>query len=82
MGKCVVDLRQAQLDAPDIVVTAVALMGDVQVIVPDGVDVELTGFALMGNKRDRTRDAERVPGAPRIRVHAFVLMGEAAVRSR
>jgi hypothetical protein len=81
MGKSVVDFRRAQLGSPEVDVTAVAMMGDVHVIVPDGVEVELTGFALMGNKRDRTSGAEPAPGAPRIRVRAFALMGEVSVRS-
>jgi Domain of unknown function (DUF1707)/Cell wall-active antibiotics response 4TMS YvqF len=81
MGESVVDFSRAQLDAPDVVVTAFALMGEVEVVVPEGVDVELTGFALMGEKRDRTVDVEPLPGAPRIRVRAFALMGEVTVRS-
>jgi hypothetical protein len=81
MGESVVDFSRAQLDAADVVVTAVAIMGEVKVVVPEGVEVELTGFALMGGKRDRTVDVEPVPGAPRIRVRAFALMGEVTVRS-
>jgi hypothetical protein len=81
MGEAVVDFSRAQLGDSDVVVTAVAVMGEVKVIVPEGVDVELTGFALMGTKRDRTAAAEPLPGAPRIRVRAFALMGEVTVRS-
>ncbi|MGH2995125.1 MAG: DUF1707 SHOCT-like domain-containing protein [Gaiellaceae bacterium] len=81
MGKSVVDLRHARLDAAEIVVTAIAHMGDVTVIVPEGVEVDVSGFALMGSKRKRTSDVEPLPGAPRVHVRAFVLMGEVTVRS-
>jgi Domain of unknown function (DUF1707)/Cell wall-active antibiotics response 4TMS YvqF len=81
MGETVVDFSRAQLSGPEVVVNAVAIMGEVKVVVPEGVDVELTGFALMGEKRDRTVDVEPLPGAPRIRVRAFALMGEVSVRS-
>ena len=47
MGGAELDLREAEL-ADEIVITAVTVMGGIGIAVPEGVSVELGGFALMG----------------------------------
>jgi hypothetical protein len=80
MGGCEVDLRDAEIEAPEIVITAIAVMGGIEVIVPEGVEVELGGFVLMGGKGSKVRGTPR-PGAPRVRVRAFGLMGGISVET-
>lgn len=82
MGGADLDLRQAVLAGPEVEITAVAVMGGVDVTVPDGVHVEVTGFALMGANQDNCRGAEPPPGAPVVRVRAFSLMGGIDVHRR
>ena len=48
---------------------------------PDGVEVELGGFDLMGDRELRLAPVPRVPGTPLIRVKAYTLMGDVKVRS-
>jgi len=48
MGGCELDLRQAEVEGPEVVINAWAIMGGVDVIVPEGIAVELTGFGIMG----------------------------------
>ena len=81
-GSCQLDFRRAEIEGPEIRVTAFALMGGVDVIVPEGIDVELTGVAVMGGKHLRVADVAALPGSPVIYVRAFALMGGVGVRSR
>lgn len=81
MGDCTIDLGAAEFGGQEIVVTAVSVMGDVTVLVPEGVDVELGGVALMGAKNDQVRPVPVVAGTPLVRVRAVAVMGEVTLRS-
>ena len=82
MGKCHVDLSRAEIDGPEIVITAVGFMGEVEIVVPEGIDVEVTGLSVMGSKTIAVRDVPVLRGSPQILVRAFPIMGEVTVRSR
>jgi class 3 adenylate cyclase len=82
MGGCEMDLRQAEIEGPEVVITAVAFWGGVHVIVPEGIDVQLEGFSFMGGRNLRVRDVPIVPGSPRIRVRGYAVMGGIDIRSR
>jgi class 3 adenylate cyclase len=81
MGGVCLDLRQAEIEGPEVVITAVAFMGGIDVIVPDGVEVVMTGFAFMGGRDNRVR-GNPLPGTPLIRVRGFAFMGGITVRTR
>jgi class 3 adenylate cyclase len=83
MGGCELDLRQAEIDGDELVITAVAFWGGIDIIVPDGIDVDLTGVPILGGKDLKIRDDVPItPGAPRVRVRAFPVMGGVTVRSK
>lgn len=82
MGSCRLDLREAQFDAPEVLIDAVAILGSVGVMVPEGMEVEFDGFAIMGGKECRLANVPAVPGAPRIRVRVFGLCGAVKVRTK
>ena len=82
MGGVELDLRRAELTSNDVEILAVAVMGGVEIVVPEGVEVEVSGIALMGAKEERIPDAPVPPRAPRIHVRAFALMGAVEVRSK
>ena len=82
MGECKIDLRQAVIDAPLIVVDALAIMGTVEVIVPEGVQVELQGIAIMGAKTMRMSDTQALEGAPVVRITGLAVLGEIKVRNQ
>jgi class 3 adenylate cyclase len=82
MGGCEMDLRQAEIDGPEVVITAVAFWGGVKIVVPEGIDVQLEGFSFMGGRDLKLRDVPIVPGSPRIRVRAYAVMGGIEIRSR
>ncbi|MBG0830866.1 DUF1707 and DUF2154 domain-containing protein [Planomonospora sp. ID67723] len=80
MGDVLLDLREAEVRTGAVVdIAATAIMGDVKIIVPDGVDVDLEGIAIMGDKKVQVIEAPPGANAPRIRVKAFALMGDVKV---
>ena len=81
MGGCYLDLRNAEFSGDDIVINVATVMGSVDIVVPEGIEVELSGIPLMGSKALRVRDVPPVPGSPRVRVRALAIMGSVSVRS-
>jgi hypothetical protein len=41
MGGCVLDIRNAEVEGPEVVINAIAVMGGIDIIVPEGIEVEL-----------------------------------------
>lgn len=82
MGGCLLDLRRAEIDGPEVVITVITIMGGAEVIVPEGIDVEVSGFVLMGGRDLRLSGAPVLPGAPLVRIRAFGLMGGVSVRNK
>jgi Domain of unknown function (DUF1707)/Cell wall-active antibiotics response 4TMS YvqF len=80
-GDIELDLRQAAVPSGEVTIRAIAPFGDVEVIVPDGVSVELSGVSVFGRKKVDVRNA--VPGAPApvVRVRAATIFGGVLVRS-
>jgi Domain of unknown function (DUF1707)/Cell wall-active antibiotics response 4TMS YvqF len=82
MGGADLDLREAVLDGPEVEITVWSLMGGSDVIVPEGVHVELEGFALLGGNSLRLDGPPPPAGAPVVRVRAWSLMGGTDVRTK
>ena len=64
------DLRDAVMDQPSASVTLLLACGNVDVYVPEHVNVEVSGVTVFGHLRDRGRDVA-APDAPTIRVRAI-----------
>ena len=83
MGGSELDFREAILPQGVTEVTAVAVMGGVEIIVPPGVRVETAGMALMGGFEDASEDPEyHTPATPVIRVKGFAFMGGIEIHTR
>ncbi len=80
MGECVLDLRQAELEHRSNHILAVAVMGSIDIIVPEGIDINVSGAAIMGSKELRGGYSQPLPGSPTIHVTCIALMGEVQVR--
>jgi Domain of unknown function (DUF1707)/Cell wall-active antibiotics response 4TMS YvqF len=80
-GDVELDLRQAAVPTGQVQISAVAPFGDIEVIVPDGVIVELSGFSLFGRKKVDVRRSSSVHAAPVVRVQGFTVFGSVLVRS-
>lgn len=81
MGGCDLDLGQALVEGPVTEIRVFSLMGGSDIRAPDGLDVELSGFAFMGgNDVDREQTSPPAPGAPVVRVHAYSVMGGTSIK--
>jgi uncharacterized protein DUF1707 len=70
LGNIDLDLRQATLERDVVTVVAIGLFATLDVYVPEGVEVDLHGFALGGHKRANGNDPPPQPGTPLVRVFA------------
>jgi hypothetical protein len=81
LGGVELDLREAQFSEPEVTLHAYTLMGGIQITVPEDVDVDVSGIAFMGGF-DHNASGPGVPGAPRLRVIGFAMMGGVEVRRK
>jgi hypothetical protein len=79
LGDCHLEMQHAVIRQPVTIVDASVRLGSVTIFVPDGVEVRMTGKAVLGAKSAELRGEPR-PGAPVIEVHCDVLLGSVTVR--
>lgn len=79
MGGCELDLRQAEIEHDEVTLTIFTVMGGTEVYVPEGVEVDVGGVAIMGGNEEHGHDAPPRPGTPLIRLRLLTLMGGAEV---
>jgi Domain of unknown function (DUF1707)/Cell wall-active antibiotics response 4TMS YvqF len=72
-GNIDLDLRQATLEGDVITIVALGMFGAIDVYVPEGVEVDLHGFALAGHRRARGNDPPPQPETPLVRVFTLSL---------
>jgi class 3 adenylate cyclase len=78
-GNVDLDLRQAEFDGAVASLTALVLFGNIDLYVPEGVEVDLGGLAVFGHRHEWGRDVPPLPGTPLLRVHVYSLFGTADV---
>jgi hypothetical protein len=81
MGESKIDLRNALIESPEIELRMYLMMGEQQIIVPEGIEVDVTGFVFMGEKRVDVADTRPRPGVPRLHIRVVGLMGEIKIRT-
>lgn len=83
-GGAEIDFRDVALPAGVTEVTAIAVMGGVEIVVPPGVRVQLDGTAFMGGfaYADSRAIPATDPDAPVVRVTGFACMGAVEVDYR
>jgi hypothetical protein len=80
MGNCRLDLRGALIGGPVTVIDARVLMGSLEVVVPQGVEVELEGASFMATRKSKLNGPPPPTGAPVVRITGFAVMGSVTVR--
>ncbi|MEV0129272.1 DUF1707 domain-containing protein [Dactylosporangium sp. NPDC050688] len=80
-GGGTIDLRDARFRYGELKIRAVAVMGGVEVIVPDDAEVHVTGTGVMGGFDHGATSVGR-PGAPRIVVTGLAFWGGVTVRRK
>ena len=80
-GSVKLDLREAVLPGPEVDIEARASFGSVEVIVPEGVLVELSGGGALSSQ-DLKVQGDAPEGAPLLRIHHRGVCGSLTVRSK
>jgi len=72
-GGVQIDLRHARFAERQSIITAVAIMGGVEIIVPDDINVDVTGIGFMGafTLEDKSGAPPAAPTAPTVKVNGF-----------
>ncbi|GAB3579531.1 DUF1707 domain-containing protein [Amycolatopsis endophytica] len=82
-GGVEMDLRNARFAERNTTITAVAIMGGIDIVVPDDIIVEVTGFGFMGafesQERGEVSPEPPPPGAPVVKVTGFAFWGGVTV---
>lgn len=81
MGGSDLDLRQAVVEDDEVCITVWSLMGGSTITVPEGVVVEMGGFALLGGDDLDMEGQTPRAGAPTLRLRTYSLMGGSTVRT-
>jgi hypothetical protein len=81
MGGGSLDLREASIAEGQVTIRAFTLMGGIEVIVPETVELHVHGIGIMGGI-GRPRGKPAPPGAPVVVVTGFALMGGIDVRQK
>jgi hypothetical protein len=80
-GDVQIDLRPLRTAANRVELHLSTVFGSVDVIVSEGVDAELDGWTLFGERRTDLAPVRRLPGTPLVVVHARTVFGDLRLRS-
>ncbi|MGY1689543.1 DUF1707 domain-containing protein [Geodermatophilus sp. SYSU D01105] len=80
-GDIRLDLRNLRTDAERIDLVLGTVFGDVDVIVAEGVDAEISGWTVFGDRKTQLAPVPRVAGTPRVVVRARTVFGDLKLRS-
>jgi hypothetical protein len=79
MGGGTIDLRDARFAEPQATIRVFALMGGIEILVPEDVEVVLHGVPILGGV-DGPSGGNPPPGAPRVTIIAVAVMGGVDVK--
>ncbi|MFK4222956.1 DUF1707 domain-containing protein [Streptomyces sp. NPDC019890] len=83
MGGGELDLREARFEDRETVIRCFAVMGGVQIVVPPGLNVEVSGIGFMGGFGEHgSVESAPDPAAPRVKITGFALMGGVGVERK
>ena len=81
MGGGEIDLREARFADPVVTINVVALMGGVEIIVPEDATLRVTGIGIMGGF-DHGASGSGAPGGPTVVVNGVAIMGGVDVKRK
>ncbi|AUI63474.1 DUF1707 domain-containing protein [Amycolatopsis sp. BJA-103] len=76
-----IDLRHARFAEKNTTITAVAIMGGIDIVVPDDINVDVTGIGFMGafELEDRAGTPAAPPTAPTVKITGLAFWGAVTV---
>ncbi len=81
LGDVTIDLAEANSTPTEINIYAWAILRDVEVIVPTGTQVQLTGGGLFGHLANETPDVPPDKRQRTVRIHGHTLASDITVRA-
>ncbi|MCW3039828.1 MAG: hypothetical protein JWM31_1733, partial [Solirubrobacterales bacterium] len=81
-GNVHLDLREVLLPGPRADIHVRVVLGWMQIVVPEGVEVRFEGDGTLTNREVRLRAVPVPPGAPVVVIHLSGFLGSVSVRSR
>lgn len=83
-GGAEIDLRQARFADKHCTITAIAIMGGIQITVPDDINVDVTGIGFMGGfvLEDKSGAPPAPPTAPTVKINGLGFWGGVVVYRR
>lgn len=82
LGSTSLDLRQAVLPGPEVEIELKTVLGSVEVVLPEGAEVEVTGGGTLFERTLHLDGPPPAPGAPVVRIHVRGALGSATIRDR
>lgn len=80
LGEVTLDFTEAIVRTSEVVIQAAVVLGNLTIIVPEGIDVRIgDGVNVLGDRKVKMREPV-TPGGPVYHVRGFVVLGEVTVR--
>lgn len=79
-GDAILDLREAEFESATTDVRVYGAFGDLKIIVPPGVDVQVQGLMVFGDQKVERRGPAQ-PGAPKVIVRAYGAFGDVRIKT-
>lgn len=79
LGEATLDFTEAIVRTPEVIVNVGVLLGDVKIIVPEGIDVQIESSNILADTKVKLKQPP-TPGAPVYRIRGFNVLGEVTVR--
>jgi hypothetical protein len=81
MGGVDLDFTFAELPPGVTTIDILTVMGGVDIVVPDDINVESEGFAIMGGWDENIQQSANDPSKPTLRIRGFAMMAGVEVRT-
>ncbi len=81
MGGCKLDLRRAAIAGEEATIDVLAVMGGMEILIPENWSVDAHVLPLMGGVGDRTRRRATTPATQRLVVRGTVFMGGVDIKN-
>lgn len=80
LGSIKLDFREAEFPRSGVSVNAGCILGSVEIVVPPGINVDLSGLPLLGSMDNKSGGGD--PDAPRITVKGVALLGSVEIKRK
>ena len=79
LGGTSIDFQQAQLEEEVTKVVCISLLGGIEIVVPQGLPVTLSGFSFLGGREMKLSKSEMASGKS-LNVVAFAILGGMSIK--